>query len=119
MSDFNAELCVEIASGGVGESGASSILVHQHEETTSEKIAVLRNVDLNFCPNTSAVGMLVINGQPTAQGDLTAIGSSLQSSVSSGDVVVAIIHTVPKFNDISCVRLGELSVVLLECDPAY
>ena len=118
MSDYNSELCVEIASGGVGESGASSILIHKHDELT-EKIAVLRTVDSTLCPNTGAVGMLVVNGQPTAQGDLTAVGSSIQSSVSQGDVVAAIVHTVPKFNDLSCVRLGELSVVLFECDPVY
>lgn len=118
MADFSPESCVEIASGGVGESGASSMLVHKHDEATA-RIAVLRNVDSSLCPNTGAVGMLVVNGQPTAQGDLTSVGSSIQSEVSKGDVLVAIVHTVPLFNDISCIRLGELSVVLLECDPGY
>ena len=82
-------------------------------------MAILRNAKSSFCANTGAVGVLVVNGQPTAQGDLTEVGSSIQASVSSGDVVAAIIHTVPKFNEISCIRLGELSVALLECDPAY
>jgi hypothetical protein len=118
MSEANLESCVEIASGGVGESGASSILVHKHDEA-AERIAVLRNVESSLCPNTSAVAMLVVNGQPTAQGDLTAVGSSIQSNVATGDVIAAIIHTVPKFNDISCVRLGELSVVLSECELTY
>jgi hypothetical protein len=118
MSDLDTITCVEIARGGVGESGASSLLVHQHAES-GEKVAVLRNVESSLCPNTGAVGMLVVNGQPVAQGDITAVGSSIEAVVNSGDIVAAVIQSIPKFNDIACVRLGQLNAVLQECDPAY
>jgi hypothetical protein len=118
MADFDSSSCIEIARGGVGESGASSLLIHEHNEA-GQKLAVLRNAETSLCPNTGAVGMLVVNGQPVAQGDLTEVGSSIQSTINSGDVLAAVIQAIPKFNEISCVRLGELSVVLLECDPSY
>jgi len=76
-------------------------------------------VESSLCPNTGAVAMLVVNGQPVAQGDMTDVGTSIEALVNTGDVVAAVIHTIPKFNDIVCIRLGELSVVLQECDPAY
>jgi len=62
--------------------------------------------------------MLVVNDKPVAQGDITKKGSSIQTpaTVGSGDVVTAIIQTFPLFNNIKCVQLGELSVVLDECD---
>jgi hypothetical protein len=120
MADYATGACVEIATGGVGESGESSFLLHRHDEGGGggggEKVAVLRNAETSLCPNTGAVAMLVVNGQPVAQGDITAPGSAISANVTDGDVVAAIVHTVPLFNDISCVRLGELSVVLEECD---
>ena len=117
MSDYKAGACVTVSKGGVGESGASSFLLHKVAATT-QKLMVLRNVDSSLCGNTGAVGMLVVNGNPVAQGDITKIGSSIQTpaTVGSGDVVTAIIHTVPTFSDVVCIRLGELSVVLDECD---
>ena len=57
MSDYNSESCVEIASGGVGESGASSILIHKHDEST-EKIAVLRTVIQLCAPIPARSGCL-------------------------------------------------------------
>ena len=117
MSKYKAGACVAVANGGVGESGASSFLLHKVKGKI-QKLMVLRNVDSSLCPNTGAVGMLVVNGNPVAQGDITKVGSSIQTpgTVKSGDVVVAIIHTVPNFKKIVCIRLGELSVVLDECD---
>jgi hypothetical protein len=118
MSDLDTLACVEIARGGVGESGASALLIHQHNEA-GQKVAVLRNLETSLCPNTGAVGVLVVNGQPVAQADLTDAGSSIQAAVNQGDVVAAVIQAIPKFNDIVCVRLGELTAVLEECDPTY
>jgi len=117
MPDYKADSCVAVAKGGVGESGASSFLLRKLTAKI-QKIMVLRNVDSNLCGNTGAVGMLVVNGKPVAQGNITEVGSSIQTpaTVGSGDVVVAIVHTVPIFNEIVCIRLGELSVVLDECD---
>jgi hypothetical protein len=117
MSDYQSASCTTVARGGVGESGASSFLLHQVSGSGAQA-AVLRNVESSLCPNTGAVGVLVVNGQPTAQADLTEVGSAIRSEVNPGDVVAAIIHTVPKLNEIVCVRLGELSVVLELCEPA-
>ena len=117
MSDYKTDACVAVAKGGVGESGASSFLLHK-VDAKIQKIMVLRNVDSRLCGNTGAVAMLVVNGKPVAQGNITKVGSSIQTpaTVGSGDVVVAIVHTLPTFNGILCTRLGELSVVLDECD---
>jgi hypothetical protein len=117
MSNYKADSCVAVAKGGVGESGASSLLVHKLDGKT-QKIVVLRNVNSSLCGNTGAVGVLVVNGKPVAQGDITKVGNSIQTPVivGSGDVVAAIVHTIPTFNTIVCIRLGELSFVLNECD---
>ena len=117
MPKSKAGACVAVADGGVGESGASSSLLHK-VEAKIQKIMVLRNVDSSLCGNTGAVAMLVVNGKPVAQGNITKVGSSIQTpgTVGPSDIVVAIVHTVPTFNEIVCIRLGELSVVLDECD---
>ena len=117
MSNYKTDACVAVAQGGVGDSGASSFLLHKVDATT-KKIMVLRNVNSNLCGNTGGVAMLVVNGKPVAQGDITKKGSSIQTpaTVGSGDVVTAVIQTFPLFNDIKCIKLGELSVVLDECD---
>ena len=60
--------------------------------------------------------ILIINGTPTTFDDITKPESSIQAEAKPGDNVVAIIHTVPLFNEIICIRLGELNVVLNECD---
>jgi hypothetical protein len=117
MSDYKADSCEAVAKGGVGESGASSFLLRRLTAKIP-KIMVLRNVESSLCGNTGAVGMLVVNGKPVAQGNITEVGSSIKTpaTVGPGDVVVAIVHTVPLFNEIICIRLGELSVVLDECN---
>ena len=117
MPKSKAGACVAVAEGGVGESGASSFLLHK-VKAKIQKLMVLRNVKSDLCANTGAIGMLAVNGTPVAYGDLTRVRSSIQTSgtVKRGDVVVAIVHTVPLFNEIACTRLGELSLVLDECD---
>ena len=115
MTAITTSACVAVAKGGVGESGASTQLVHQVTCKIS-KLMVLKTVASTLCANTGAVGILIINGKPTVFGDITKPGSSIQAEAKPGDNVVAIIHTVPLFNDIACIRLGELNVVLNECD---
>lgn len=117
MSTYNSGACVTVAKGGVGESGASSLLVHT-VTASLQKVVVLRTVESSLCPNTGAVAMLVVNGIPVAQGDITAVGTAIQppDTVKAGDVVSAVVHTVPKFNQIACIRLGELNFTLDECD---
>jgi hypothetical protein len=118
MPKSKAGACVAVANGGVGETGASLFLLFK-SKAKIQKLMVLKNVKSSLCPNTGAVAMLVVNGNPVAFGDITQVGSSIQTpgTVKSGDVVVAIVHTVPNFKkNISCIRLGELSVELRECD---
>jgi hypothetical protein len=117
MPKSKAGACIAVAKGGVGESGASSFLSHK-VKAKIRKIMVLKNVKSDLCPNTGAVAMLAVNGVTVAHGNITKVGSSIQTpgTVKHGDVVVAIVHTIPFFNQISCVRLGELNVELRECD---
>lgn len=115
MTAITTGACVAVAKGGVGESGASTQLIHQVTCKIS-KLMVLKTVESSLCPNTGAVAILIINGKPTVFGDITKPGSSIQAEAKPGDNVVAIIHTVPLFNEIFCIRLGELNVVLNECD---
>lgn len=115
MTALTTNACVAVAQGGVGESGASSQLIYQVNSKIA-KLIVLKTSESSLCPNTGAVGILIVNGKPQAFGDLTPVGSSIQTEVHQGDNVVAIIHTVPLFNEIACIRLGELNVVLNECD---
>jgi hypothetical protein len=112
-SDCNA--CVTVAKGGVGESGASALLTHTVGGPTS-KIIILRNVETSLCPNTWGVACLFVNGIPVASGNISVEGSSIQAEAAPGSNVAAVVHTVPNFNRISCVRLGELLVNLDECD---
>lgn len=107
--------CVEAGKGEVGESGASSLAIHQVTGTTA-KLAVLRTAGTSLCPDTGAVAMLVVNGKPTVHGDLTADRSSIQTEVQPGDRVVAVVHTVPLFNETVCIRLGELRYRLEQCE---
>ena len=108
-------LCQEIQRGSVGESGTSSMSVH-HVTAEIDKLMVLRSVQSSLCPNTGAVGVLLVNGMPEATGKLTAVGSSIQAGVRPGDAVVSVVHTYPLFNNIMCVRLGNLYFTIDECD---
>ncbi len=115
MADYNKGACTTVAKGGVGESGASLFLYH-HVTAGTSKMMVLRNVKTSLCANTGAIAVLVVNGIPVAHGTITELGSSIQGEANAGDHVAAIVHTIPLFNEIACVRLGELSVELDECE---
>ncbi len=107
--------CFAVATGGVGESGAFSQLIYQ-VPGKGVNFVVLKTTESSLCPNTGAVGVIVVNGTPETVGDLTKPGSLLKVNVKPNDSVVAIISTVPLFNDIHCIRLGELCVTLSACD---
>jgi hypothetical protein len=115
MPDSKSGPCVAVGHGGVGESGASTLILHQVTGSI-QKLMVLRTTKTDLCPNTGAVAVLVVSGTPMAHGDITAQGSSIQTTANPGDWVAAIVHTVPLFNGIACVRLGELYVQLDQCD---
>ncbi len=107
--------CKVVGQGGVGESGSFELLTHS-VDSPIQKIIVLRRGESSLCPNTGAVGILLVNGVVADQGILTAEAASIQTSVMPGDQVVAIVHSFPLFNSIACIRLGELNVTLEECD---
>lgn len=108
-------VCVPVATGGVGESGASLLLEHKVGGPPAKQM-VLRRVDSSLCPSTGAVGVLVVNGVPFAHGSLRGEHASIRCEAPTGSHVSAIVHTVPLHNGITCVRLGELNVQLDECD---
>jgi hypothetical protein len=82
----------------------------------TSKVIVVRNVDTSLCANTGAVALLVVNGSPAASGDISGLHSAIQTEAAPGARVVAIVHTVPRFNRIMCIRLGELQYNLDECE---
>jgi len=108
-------VCHVVAQGSVGESGASSMLIHTVEAEYS-KMMVLRRGESGLCPNTGAVAVLVINGEVVASGSLTQKDSLISYEGMPGDKIIAIVHSVPLFNEIMCVRLGDLNFTLSECD---
>jgi hypothetical protein len=62
------------------------------------------------------VAVLVVNGSPAASADITRPHSSIQAEAAPGSRVSAIVHTVPHFNGVMCIRLGELQYNLDECE---
>lgn len=108
-------LCTKVGEGGVGESGASKLL---HHEVTGDReiVIVVRNVNTSLCPNTGAVALILVNGEPAAHGIITKPKNSVQVSAKRGDQVVAIVHTIPLFNGVSCIRLGNLEFTLEQCE---
>jgi hypothetical protein len=115
MPKSKSGACIAVGHGGVGESGASSFIAHKVTGKV-QKLMVLRTTETSLCPNTGAVAVLVVNGKPKAHGNITDKGSSIQTTAKPGQWVAAIVHTVPLFNEIACIRLGELSVQLDQCD---
>lgn len=107
--------CIAVGKGGVGESGPSTLISHQVTGRI-QKLMVLRTTDTSLCPDHGAVAVLVVNGSPAAQGNITAQGSSIQTTANPGEWVTALVYAVPLHNGISCVRLGQLNVQLDECD---
>jgi hypothetical protein len=114
MAEAKNGPCTEVADGSVGESGASSMVIHTVNAKIS-KLMVLRATDSSLCGNTGALAVLSAGGQ-VAAGIITDPGSSIQLEAQPGDTVVGVVHTFPLFNEIICIRLGELHFRLDECD---
>lgn len=115
MTGSKSGPCIAVGHGKVGEPGASTLIEHQVTGKI-QKLMVLRTTDTNLCPDHGVVAVLAVNGNPVAYGNITAQGSSIQTTANPGEWVAAIVHTVPLHNGIACVRLGELSVQLDQCD---
>ena len=112
---YSKGLCQVVGKGGVGESGATSLLQHQVAGDL-EIIMVVRTNETNLCANTGAIAVLVVNGNPVVHGTITDVKSSIQVNAKPGDTVIALVHAIPLFNDIVCARLGELSFTLEQCN---
>ena len=108
-------LCQIVGKGGVGESGATALVTHK-VTGKSEIVMVVRNVGSSLCPNTGAIAMLVVNGGPVSHGNITTAKKSIQTSAKPGDQVIALVHAIPLFNEVMCVRLGDLDFTLEQCD---
>lgn len=117
-NSIDQDTCRTVAEGRVGESGMS-FLRHYRIEGSAEQMIVLRNSQSSLCGNTGAVATLLVNGQPLVWGDITEVDSTVQVRASPGDHVVAVVHAVPLMNEISCIRLGELSIELQSCDQSH
>ena len=113
MSDNGA--CKVVQKGGVGESGSSQTMIYQLTGALRKNV-VLRNCESSLCPNTGACAVLLVNGEVAAINVITTEGSSVQVEAGPGDQIVAVVQSFPLFNAINCIRLGELSVELQECD---
>ena len=107
--------CVTVATGGVGESGSSRQVVHQ-VEAKIQKLMLLKTTESSLCPDHGAVASLLVDGKLAASGVITDVGDSIQATADPGAWVVGIVHTFPLFNDIRCIRLGELEFELRKCD---
>jgi len=116
METDNKSVCDVIASGAVGESGASTMLTHSVEAEYSKMIVLRADEDQSLCPNTGVVAILIINGEVVASDTLSPERDSISYEGMPGDKVVAIVHTIPLFNEIMCVRLGDFNFTLSECD---
>ncbi len=107
--------CRVLQKGGVGESGSNETMIYQLTGALRKNV-VLRNVETSLCPNTGAYAVLIVNGEVASTSVITNEGSSVQVEAGPGDQVIAIVQSFPLFNEINCIRLGELNVELQECD---
>jgi uncharacterized Zn-binding protein involved in type VI secretion len=114
MSVAQNSVCQTVASGRVGETGASTLLVHEVEANLA-KMMVVRKQDSSLCPNTGVIATLSVNCKPVACANLTD-DDPLSAEVQPGDTVTLIVHTIPMFNGIMCARLGDFDFQLDECD---
>ncbi len=102
-----------VGKGGVGESGATDTINYTVSATANVKMTA-QTAKTSLCPNTGAFALLFNNGVLVAFGSITDQGATIMAKASPGDQIVAYVATHPIPNDIVCVRLGELSFVLIQ-----
>lgn len=91
-------------------------MLHHKVTGKGEVVMVIRNNKTSLCPNTGAIAILVVNGEPVSHGVITDKKSSIQASAKPGDMVIGLVYAIPLFNQIACVRLGELECSLEQCN---
>jgi hypothetical protein len=107
-----------VGSGCVGECSASvggeSPIIKYKVDADRSVTMVLRTSGTGLCKNTGVFAFLFKNGKEVANGDITSLGDSIETKASPGDNIVAYCVTYPLFNDIVCVRGGELKFDLIK-----
>ena len=115
MSNVDTSICTAVANKvKVGETGSPKELNHNVAEAVTKRI-VLQTIETDLCPSHAAIAFLVVDGRLKAHGDISAKGSAIETGVSKGQTVYAIVHAVPVPNDVVCVRLGDVTVSLFDC----
>jgi len=96
-----------VAAGCVGNCGAPS--------TTSFVVSgaffqsfCLQNDQSSLCANTGAYAYVYRNGTLIAQGDITAVGSTINFWAFAGNTITVTVQTYGINNGIQCIWLGEL-----------
>ena len=106
--------CITVDKGSVGELGASLMFSHKNTSNIS-KMMVLRRAGSSLCPNTDVIATFSVDGKPVASGSLVS-SPAIQSELQPGETLTAVAILVDLNNGIVCIRLGNLDLVLDECD---
>ena len=106
-------LCDLVGNGAVGESGESSQAYHQVTGET-EIIMVARASGSNLCPNHTAVAVLLVNGK-LADAGVISDAKSIQANAKPDDQIAVALQSIPLFNGVECIVLGELKYRLEQC----
>lgn len=104
-----------VGKGCVGECGKTTKIEYKVDAKIN-KMMIARTVKTSLCPNTGAFAFLFKNGEEVAHGSITKKGASIQTEAAPGDKIVVYVIMYPLFNEIICVRLGELNFVLIQQD---
>jgi hypothetical protein len=104
-----------VGKGCVGECGKTAKIEYKVKATIN-KMMIARTVKTSLCPNTGAYAFLFKNGKEVAHGSITKKGASIQTEAAPGDKIVVYVMMYPLFNEIICIRLGELNFVLIQQD---
>ena len=109
------DLGLIVGKGCVGECGKKAAIEHKVDAKIN-KMMIARTAKTSLCPNTGAYAFLFKNGVEVANGRITKEGAAIQTEAAPGDKIVVYVMTYPLFNEIKCIRLGELNFVLIQQD---
>ncbi len=104
-----------VEKGSVGERGNTATVEHKLK-TKIAKFIIVRNVETSLCGNTGAFAFLFKNGQEVSNGSITELGSTMLLEAAPEDQVAVFVTLYPLFNDIQCIRLGDLNFNVIEMD---
>lgn len=70
------------------------------------------NEGSNLCPSHDAIAYVFANGNLIAQGDITAVGSSLSFSALCPSKITVVVFATPNNTGIQCIQLGSVGFYL-------